>query len=116
MYVGVSLLQRGFQLASTDEGPDFSITKNAQRAWVECIACMPGEGEDRVPPMLYGTVQRVPEEEMRWSAASRRSPGRNERKGADRSPPLLIGPRLIDFSARGLPCASTRPGSHARSR
>lgn len=64
MYVGCSLLSRGIKFTANDKGADFLIEDNGKKTWIECVACTEGEGDDRVPPMLYGTVNSVPESEM----------------------------------------------------
>jgi len=65
MYLGCTLLERGIPISSKDEGPDFLI-ENEKKIWVECIACTKGSdsSDDRVPPMAYGVVQSIPEDEM----------------------------------------------------
>src|SRR5262245_60685099 len=64
MYVGCAFLKNGIPFSSTNDGPDFLIESAGKKVWVECIACNKGEGPDKVPPLEYGVVQDVPEDEM----------------------------------------------------
>lgn len=64
MYVGCSLLSRGIDFRPNDIGPDFLIESAGKKVWVECVVCNEGDGEDKVPPLVYGSVGTVPENEM----------------------------------------------------
>lgn len=64
MYVGCSLLSKGIDFVSNDEGPDFLIENHDKKIWIECVTCKEGNGNDKVPPFLYGSFQSVPENEM----------------------------------------------------
>lgn len=70
MYVGCSLLSRGIDFKSNDKGPDFLIEESGKKIWIECVTCGEGEGDDKVPTMLYNTVNSVPENEMCMRIAS----------------------------------------------
>src|SRR5262245_28428217 len=49
MYLGVTLLDRGFDLQRHgDEGPEFYAVVAGRRMWFEAMAPGPGEGPDRV--------------------------------------------------------------------
>ena len=67
LYFGATLLNHGFKLGSNrGTGPDFDVrNENDERlSWVEAISIEQGNGNDRVPDMIWGVVQNVPEEEM----------------------------------------------------
>lgn len=68
LYLGATLLSRGFRLGKhRDSGPDLDIqnkTGDKRLAWVEAIAVEKGDGNDRVPEMVYNSVGSVPEEQM----------------------------------------------------
>lgn len=64
MYVGCALLKNKISFSSENEGPDFLVQAGERKVWIECIACNKGEGADKVPPLQYGVVQDVPEDEM----------------------------------------------------
>jgi|SRR3989344_923732 len=67
LYLGATLLSRGFRLGThNDAGPDFNIKKDSDKhqTWIEATTTNRGDGKDKVPDMVYGVVQNVPEEEM----------------------------------------------------
>lgn len=64
MYMGCSLLSKGIDFVSNDEGPDFLIENHDKKIWIECVTCNEGYGDDKVPPFLYSSFQSVPENEM----------------------------------------------------
>lgn len=64
MYVGCSLLSRGIDFRPNDTGPDFLIENAGKKVWIECVVCNEGDGNDKVPPLVYGSVGTVPENEM----------------------------------------------------
>lgn len=64
MYVGCSLLSRGINFKSNDNGPDFLLENHSTKIWIECVVCNEGNGDDKVPPLVYGTFGTVPENEM----------------------------------------------------
>ncbi len=68
MYLGITLLNRGFKLGKhRAAGADFEVLNDddTRLMWVEAIAVRPGTGADKVPEMVYnGTAMNVPEEEM----------------------------------------------------
>jgi hypothetical protein len=66
MYLGIGLMNLGFQIQTTKEGPDFRIRINSkQNIWIEAIA--PGSGDpnrtDSLPPLHEG-VQTLPEDQF----------------------------------------------------
>lgn|SRR3989338_10096930 len=64
MYLGCVLLNTNIGFSSKNKGPDILIEYNGKKIWIECIACEKGDGIDRVPHMIYGKVQDIPENEM----------------------------------------------------
>jgi len=67
LYLGATLLNRGFKLGKhISSGPDFDLRsgENKRLAWIEAVAAEKGSGSDKVPDIVYGTVQNVPEEAM----------------------------------------------------
>lgn len=67
LYLGTSLLNRGFKLGKHNPaGPDFDVQneKGERLTWIEAITTDKGKGSDKVPEMVHGAVMDVPEEEM----------------------------------------------------
>lgn len=64
MFVGNILASQEISFTTNNEGPDFLIERAGRKIWIECVTCSSGEGEDKVPPMLYGAVRSVPHVEM----------------------------------------------------
>jgi hypothetical protein len=67
LYLGATLLNRGLNLGThQDAGADFDVRnkKNERIAWIEAIAVRPGDGTDKVPELIYNTVNSVPVDEM----------------------------------------------------
>jgi len=70
MYLGACLLEKGFDIKSANEGPDFFLNLDHQKVWIEAITASPGEIEkaDTVPKMLTlsegGGVQNVPRDQI----------------------------------------------------
>ncbi|MBN1325539.1 hypothetical protein JW977_00960 [Candidatus Falkowbacteria bacterium] len=64
MYLACVLLDNGIKIASNDKGPDIKILDNKKSIWIECTAPKKGQGRDRVPDLIYGVAQSVPEEEI----------------------------------------------------
>jgi type I restriction enzyme S subunit len=57
MYVCVVFLRKGFAVTkASDDGPEFHITIDDQRVWIEAVAPNPGDGADHVPEMNHGKV------------------------------------------------------------
>ena len=67
MYLGVALLERGFQLQRVPKksgGPDFYFIHGNRKIWVEAVAPEAGTGTDHVPEIPCGTVQVVREPDI----------------------------------------------------
>lgn len=68
LYLGTTFMNRGFHLGKHRAvGPDLDIRDEAsgkRLVWIEAIAVEKGEGNDRVPDVVYGGVSSVPEEQM----------------------------------------------------
>lgn len=67
LYLGATLLNHGFRLGRhVSAGPDFDVQNEAgeRLTWVEAVTTRKGIGSDRVPNLVYGIVQDVPEEAM----------------------------------------------------
>lgn len=65
MHMGSVLLNRGYNLGNhTNIGPDFKIPFKNKSVWVEAIAIEKGDGQDKVPDIVYGKAIDVPEKEM----------------------------------------------------
>lgn len=72
MYLGCALLEKNIIISSNNLGPDFLIKSEGKKIWIECIACTKGSenSPDKVPSMIYGAAQSVPENEMCLRIAS----------------------------------------------
>jgi hypothetical protein len=66
MYLGVTLLERHFDLRCHDnEGPEFYAFVEGKRVWFEAVAPGPGGGRDQVPPLKYdGEFHEFPTESV----------------------------------------------------
>ena len=67
MYLGVSLLRKGFKLQprTNTEGPDLQISLGDNNLWVEAIAPNEGSGPDAVPTLAeHNRFERVPDEKI----------------------------------------------------
>lgn len=66
IYLGSVLLEKGLILEKTGKNaPDIKVAiPNRPPIWIECVAPERGETQDRVPEMVHGIVQDVPEEQM----------------------------------------------------
>jgi type I restriction enzyme S subunit len=53
MYVGVTLLEAGHTICAPKPGPDFELTLDGRRLWIEAVAATPGEPgrPDSIPPL-----------------------------------------------------------------
>lgn len=53
MYVGVTLLEAGYEIHAPKPGPDFGLTLDGRRIWIEAVAATPGEPgrPDSIPPL-----------------------------------------------------------------
>lgn len=53
MYVGVTLVEAGHAIYAPKPGPDFGLTLEGRRIWIEAVAATPGEPgrPDSVPPL-----------------------------------------------------------------
>ncbi len=72
MYLCVTMIKRGFAIEkSGNAGPEFSITINGRKFWLEAIAPEAGTTEDRVPELVMEQVNPVHTEKilMRYTAA-----------------------------------------------
>lgn len=79
MYLGVALMNRGFQLQRWgDAGPDFYIEIGKQRIWLEAVAPERGCGDDEVPSLVLNKVMDVPVKQMilRFTQALREKRGK----------------------------------------
>lgn len=65
MYLTYVFLVNDFSISSSNKGPDIKISFNGKTIWIECVACESGDGNDSVPPLLYGgNLQDFPEKKM----------------------------------------------------
>jgi hypothetical protein len=67
MYLGVSLLEHGFDLRRHgNKGPEFYTIVEGRRIWFEAIAPGPGHGPDSVPQLVFGgkVATDVPTEQI----------------------------------------------------
>lgn len=72
MYLCVTMLKRGSTIEKAgSEGPEFSITINGRRFWLEAIAPEAGTTDDRVPELVMGQANSVHTGKMlmRYTAA-----------------------------------------------
>jgi len=61
MLLCTELLAAGFKVVKeSDAGPEFYITLNGRRVWVEAVSPKAGTGPDAVPPIEYGHAGTVP--------------------------------------------------------
>jgi hypothetical protein len=70
MYIGYTLIYHKVSFISKSKGPDILIENPGGKIWIEAIACNCGQGEDRVPVMIYDGVGTVPHDEMLIRLAS----------------------------------------------
>lgn len=66
MRVGLDLLNMGHELIPTrGKGPDFLFFSEGKKVWIE--ACMPSKGvtEDRVPEIIHGVAQDLPDRALK---------------------------------------------------
>lgn len=55
MLLCTELLAAGFEVVKkSDAGPEFYVTVNGKRVWIEAVSPRAGEGPDAVPPIEYG--------------------------------------------------------------
>lgn len=55
MLICTELLAAGFEVVKeSDAGPEFYVTVNGKRVWIEAVSPKAGEGPDAVPPIDYG--------------------------------------------------------------
>lgn len=67
MYLACILLRRGFQISSSDKGPDIKLVIGGKTIWIECVAPKKGSKDsgNYVPDMeCNGEWQDVPEKQM----------------------------------------------------
>ena len=69
LYCGVGLLRicNSVKINQKDNGPDFELSYNGRRCFVEAIAPKCGDTKDSLPPMEYGykpVVSKLPENEF----------------------------------------------------
>lgn len=64
MFIGYTLIKHDIPFTSTNIGPDILIETPEGKIWIEAVACNTGDGEDRVPAMVYEVATSVPENEM----------------------------------------------------
>lgn len=64
MYLTTALLELGYRIACPKPGPDVGVVVDGRRIWFEAVAPKPGDGGDRVPPMVMNQVQTVPNEQI----------------------------------------------------
>ncbi|UOV00200.1 hypothetical protein [Pseudoxanthomonas mexicana] len=61
MLLCTQLLEAGFQVVKeSSAGPEFYITLDGKRFWVEAVSPKAGTGQDAVPPIEYGHAGTVP--------------------------------------------------------
>lgn len=49
MYLGYSLIKKGFKICSSDKGPDIQTFVSDSKVWIEAVTPSNGSGPDRVP-------------------------------------------------------------------
>ncbi|MFA5871583.1 MAG: hypothetical protein WC858_02565 [Parcubacteria group bacterium] len=66
MYLACVLLGKGFEISSSDSGPDIKLVTSGKTIWIECVAPQKGskDSENYVPDVQYGVLQDVPEKQM----------------------------------------------------
>src|ERR1700692_2424027 len=66
MYFTVTLLRLGYEISCPKPGPDVGILFEGQRIWFEAVAPKSGAdtSADRVPDMVMGTMNWVPNEQI----------------------------------------------------
>lgn len=64
MYLTVTLLELGHRIACPKPGPDVGIEVDGRRIWFEAVAPKPGDGGDRVPPIVLNQFTAVPNEQL----------------------------------------------------
>lgn len=72
MYICVAFLRHGFTVTKVgDQGPEFFVTIDGLRVWVEAVAPTQGIGSDYVPELPYGEAFDVPVEKviLRYTSA-----------------------------------------------
>lgn len=62
MYLGCSLLEKGFNISSCDKGPDIETSLGNKKIWIEAVCPSNGAGPDRVPDFPGG--ETFPEIEL----------------------------------------------------
>lgn len=104
MYLGNVFLEKEHILESAGENaPDLKIMTNSPTAWVECVAPQKGDGVDRVPDMVYGVVEHVPEEQIKLRiAASFEEKSNKFKKYIDDGVVKRDQPRIIAINGGGL--------------
>jgi type I restriction enzyme S subunit len=67
LHLGCILLNQGYQLTTVgNKGPDFLITVDDKKIWIEATVPMAGKKDDAVPPLQWNSfvAQEVPEEKI----------------------------------------------------
>ena len=65
MYLAVTLLECGHRIyCPRPVGPDVGIEVDGRRIWFEAVAPKPGDGADKVPPLIMNEMQSVPNEQL----------------------------------------------------
>jgi hypothetical protein len=66
MYLTVCLLELGYAISCPKPGPDIGMNINGQRVWFEATSPNRGASNspDRVPDLIFGEAQDVPNEKM----------------------------------------------------
>jgi len=66
MYVAVAIMDCGYEIVAPKPGPDFGITVDGHRVWIEAVTATAGaeENPEQVPGFVFGQMQPVPNEQM----------------------------------------------------
>ena len=66
MYLAVTIMDCGYEIVAPKPGPDFGITVDGHRMWIEAVTTTAGaeENPEQVPGFVFGQMQQVPNEQM----------------------------------------------------
>lgn len=66
MYLGVTIMDCGYEIVAPKPGPDLGITVDGHRVWFEAVTATAGaeENPEQVPGFVFGHMQQVPNEQM----------------------------------------------------
>lgn len=112
MLLCTELLAAGFVVVKeSDAGPEFYVTVNGKRVWIEAVSPKAGDGPDAVPPIEYGpnAAGTVPIDQivLRITSALREKLSHYQRaRAADRISPedgyiICINPSQVPYAKFG---------------